>query len=144
MAAAAIAVGAALSIYGNYQRNMDARDAELANADFYNVQAARTAAAHKRKLQLLAKDQRGFQDKQRGMFAKAGISLSGSALEFTGAQYAEQVMEYKAAEQEADWDVRMAQMRAGQSRDNADKYGDPMRNLLQAGGTALTAYGAAK
>lgn len=135
--AAAAAIGSGMQAFGMYMQNQDAAAAEDRNAQFLQLQAEKTKIAYARKMKLLKDDQRQFTSSQQGMFAKSGIGFNGTALDVMAQTQSEMAMERFALNQEAEWDVRMIETKAAQSRDAARSYRDPFKNFLQIGGSLL-------
>jgi nickel-dependent lactate racemase len=139
--AAAAAVGAVLMIAGNVKSNLDQAKAEKQNAEAYRSQAEYARAVHKRKMDLLRRQQKDFAGKQQGMFAKAGISFSGSVIDVFTDTAIEQEKEMIAAENESNQEVSAYNFQAANSDSRARSLSNPATILLQSGGTALSAYG---
>lgn len=135
--AAAAAVGAGMQAFGAYMQNQDAAAAEDRNAQFLQEQAEKTKIAYARKLKLLEADQKQFTSKQQGAFVRSGIGFNGTALDVLAQSQSEMAMERFAARQEAEWDIRMIETKAAQSRNAANSYRDPFKNFLQVGGSLL-------
>lgn len=139
MAAAAF-IGAAMMIGGNIKSNLDESKAEMQNAQAYESQAAYAKAVHARKLKLLDRQQKDFAGKQKAMFAKSGISFSGSVLDVLVDTQVAQKDEMIAAQNEAAQEISSYQFRANASYKRARALSDPGTMFLRGGGTALSTY----
>lgn len=139
--AAAAAVGAVLMIAGNVKSNLDQAKAERQNAEAYRTQAEYAKAVHARKMYLLTRQQNDFTGKQKSLFAKSGISFSGSVLDVLVDTKVEQRYEQIAAQNEATSEVSAYNFQAQASEARARSLSNPMTLMLQSGGTALSAYG---
>lgn len=140
MAVAAAIVGAVLMIGGNIKSNLDQAKSEEKNAEGFDAQADYAQSAHARKMYLLQRQQKDFAGKQRSMFAKSGISFSGSALDVMTGTEVEQYYERIASQNEANQEVSAYRFKAQASRDRAKAMSNPATLIFQSGGTALTAY----
>jgi len=74
---------------------------------------------------------------QLGAFAKAGVDISGSSYMVAKTMLFRQ-QESFAIKQEADFNVRLAMLKADQAERHADSLEDSDNNLLQFAGTALS------
>lgn len=140
-----LAIGAGMSILSRYQGNQAQAQAELDNAEMYDRQAQFAKEAMSREALLSRRKFSATIGAQKGAFAKGGVSITqGSSIGVIANTLAQQMDEIDAIKKKGDLEFSIASARGAQSRDVARTLKDPFYNLLQAGGTALTAYGASK
>lgn len=135
---AVAAIGAMLVAGGQIKQNMDAARAEDENAQNYFLQADRTAQVYARKYRLLSRSQDQFAARQKSAFAKAGISLEGSALDVLTDTRTQQVFEREALRQEARWDIEAFEREGRQAGRRAQSYNSFGRNFMEVGGSLLS------
>lgn len=140
-----IAAGAFLNAAATYTGNKSQAEAELQNADFYDKQAIFARQAMSREAMLSRKKFAGAIGAQKGAFAKSGVSITeGSSVGVIANTMAEQMMELDAIIQKGELDFKLASGRAKLARDKSELLKSPEYNIMTAGGSLLTAFGAAK
>lgn len=133
-----LAMGTIMRGVGQYQANQAQAQAEEQNASFYREQAAFAKAAGDRSRKIFDRESAVLLGDQVGAFAKAGVD-TGSSSFFLAQQMLYRQEESYAIKQEADFNVRLAMLRAEQASSTASALTDPMTNILQFGGSALSA-----
>jgi hypothetical protein len=135
---ALMASGTALKVIGQYQANMAQAKQELANAEFYKMQADFAKEAEFRAAALAAKNYEYTKGAQVSAYAKGGVDISGSAAGVVAQTMADKVSELLAIKRKGDIEYKLAYSRARQSEKQAATLQDTWYNLQQAGGTTLT------
>ena len=123
--------------YGTYMANMDQADAERKNASWYREQAEFAKKAGERQQMIFDRESQILYGEQLGAFAKAGVDTGASSY-FVAKQMLFRQQESYAIKQEADMNTRLAMLKADQAERHAESLSDPMNNLLQFGGSALS------
>lgn len=131
-------VGVGLQVYSQYQADKAEAEAELENALWLDEQAAFAQEAAEREATIFGRESEMLIGEQVGGFAKAGVEMSGSALDVIGESKALANMELEAIIKAGEFKVREATLKAGASRKRAEQLSDPTSQLLKAGGTILT------
>jgi hypothetical protein len=143
--AALLVVGAGMKMYSDYTGNVAQANAEIQNAKFYDTQGRYALEAMSREATLSRRKYSAGLGAQITSFAKSGVSLGqGSSLGVVANTIAQQVEELHSIRRKGDIESSLAFGRAAQARDVAGRLKDPMYNILQASGTALTAYAMGK
>lgn len=142
---ALVAVGAGLQIYNQFTGNMAQAQAELQNARFYDMQSQFAREAMSREALISRRKYATTMGAQIGAFAKGGVSVSkGSSVGVIANTLAQQVDELDAIKKKGEMEFALASGRASQARGVAGTLGNTGFNLMQAAGTALTAFAVAK
>ena len=142
VAMAAMAVGTVMKSYGQIKANMAQADAERQNAAFYREQADFAQKVGDRKRGIFDRESAVLYGDQAGGFAKAGTNTGSSAF-FLAQQMVFRQNESFAIKQEADFNVRLAMLRANQAESTAAALSDPMNNGMMAMGNMLSFMGSA-
>lgn len=137
IALAAMAVGTIIKSYGQIKANMSQAEAERQNAGFYREQAAFAQKSGDRKREIYDRESQVLYGDQVSAFAKAGVS-TGSSSFFLAQQMLLRQNESFAIKEEADFNVRLAMLRADQSDSTARALSDPLTNGLLAAGNILS------
>lgn len=137
LAAGLLVGGTVLRVLGQYRANEDQADAEERNASFYREEAEFARKAGDRQRLIFDRESVVLFGKQEAAFAKGGGS--DSDLKFLAQQRIFRDQESIAIQDEADFNVRLATLRAEHSLETARSLRDPKTNLLQAGGAILPA-----
>jgi hypothetical protein len=133
-----MAAGTALQVYGNLKANYDQAQAELQNAKFYEEQAQFSLDAQFRAESITARNYESRKGAQISAYAKGNVDLSGSAAVTIAETVAEKAEELSAIQKKGAMDFKLARARSRMAEAHARELQDPMNNLMQAGGTALT------
>lgn len=145
MVPALLMIGAGIKMYSEYTGNLAQAKSEIENAHYYEAQAEYARQAMSRETQLTKRKYAGAFGAQLGALAKGGVSVSeGSSIGIIANTIAQKTDELLAIKKKGDLDIALAKGRAEQSRRQASTLKDPFYNVLQASGTALTAYAMAK
>jgi hypothetical protein len=145
MIPALLMVGAGIKMYNEYTGNLSQAKSEIENAQFYEAQAEYAREAMSRESQLAKKKYASIYGAQLGALAKGGVSVSeGSSIGTMANTIAQKAEELIAIRKKGELDYSLAKGRASQARKQASTLKDPFYNVLQASGTALTAYAMAK
>ncbi len=142
--AALMAAGTAIQVYGQYQVNMMQAQAEIANAQFYAVQAEYARAAQFRQAAIAGDEYAARKGAQVSGYAKGNVDISGSAASVVASTLAQGVEEQVAIRQKGELDYKLAILRSRQSIQQAETLGSLQYNLLQGGGTVLRSAAMAK
>lgn len=134
-----LAAGLIMKGFGQYQANMAEADAEEANASYYREQAKFAKEAGERQRKIFDRESHVLYGEQLSAFAKSGVDTTYSSY-FMAKEMLYRQEESYAIKKEADMNVRLAMLRAGAAESHADSLRNPVTNLMQFGGTALTAY----
>lgn len=137
MAWPVIAMGLAMKAYGQFTANNDQADAEDQNAAFYREQADFARKAGDRQRMIFDRESVILLGNQTAGFAKSGVSTT-SAADFLAREMLYRQEESQAIKEEADFNVRLAMLRADQSERTADSLRDPFNNLMSIGGGFLS------
>jgi len=137
IALAAMAVGTIIKSYGQIKANQDQAAAERQNASFYREQAAFAQKSGDRKREIYDRESQVRYGDQVGAFAKAGVN-TGSSSFFLAQQMLYRQNESFAIKEEADFNVRLAMLRADQADSTARALSDPMTNFLTVAGNGLS------
>ncbi len=132
-----LAAAAAIQGVSMIMDNQAKAGAARKQADFFREQAENSWIAHQRKMELLEVGQKQFSAKQAGMFAKAGVSLAGSALEMYSQSLTAQQEERAAVELQGRLEYDSIIKTGMGFSDAAAEYGSPTRTLLSLGGIGL-------
>lgn len=135
------AFGSMVGTVGKMQQLQSAQNAQENNAFALEEQAKLVEKANARKLGLLKTEQERFTGRTKSAFAKAGISLEGSALQMVAQDQAEMTFERNAVAAQQAYDVRRIKSAAQEARDAADAYGDARKYTLLTGMLSLGAVG---
>lgn len=138
---ALMAVGTALQIYGQYSANQAQSEQERQNAEFYDEQAKFAREAMFRQSAIASQEYEFRKGAQFSAYAKGGVDISGSAAVVLADTLANKVEELTAIKRKGGMEVKLAHMRANQSRDQADTLSSFEYNFTQGMGSLLT-YGA--
>jgi hypothetical protein len=125
------AAGSILGVVGKMKANADQASAEEQNASFYREQAAYAREVGDRQRQLFDDQSQVIYGDQLAGFAKAGVDTSSSSL-FMAKQMLARQSESYAIKKEADFNVRLAMLRADQAQSTADSLNDPFNQFLSA------------
>jgi hypothetical protein len=136
----AVLLGAGLVMkgYGTYMANMAQAEGERKNASWYREQADFAKKSGERQQMIFDRESQVLYGEQLGAFTKAGVDTSASSY-FVAKQMLFRQQESYAIKQEADMNTRLAMLKADQAERNASQLSDPMNNLLQFGGSAMSA-----
>jgi hypothetical protein len=133
-----MAAGTAMQIVGNLQANRAQAEKELANAAFYKEQAKFAEDAMFRQSDIAARNYEQRKGAQLSSYAASGVDISGSAAITIAETVAQKSEEIQAIYKKGELDTRLALSRARSSEAMAATLNDPMYNLMQGGGSALT------
>jgi hypothetical protein len=133
---AAMAVGTIIKSYGQIKANEDQAAAEKRNAAFYREQAEFAQRAGDRKRAIFERESDVLYGDQVGAFAKAGVD-TGSSSFFLAQQVFYRQNESFAIKEEADFNVRLAMLRADQATSTARALTNPTTNALLVGANAM-------
>jgi hypothetical protein len=139
---AAMAVGTVMKSYGQVKANMAQADAERKNAEFYREQADFAEKVGDRKRGIFDRESAVLYGDQVSGFAKAGVK-TGSSSFFLAQQLVVRQNESFAIKQEADFNVRLAMLRANQSESTAAALSNPTTNGMIVAGNMLSFAGSA-
>jgi hypothetical protein len=133
-----MAAGTALQVFGQYQANQAQAKAELQNAAFYKDQADFAFASGIRQAELARRSYTFDRGAKTGAYARGGVDLSGSAAITISESVSQMYGELSAIKNKQEIETKLALMRSRNASDAAATLQDPLYNLTQAGGTALT------
>lgn len=147
-AAAVMGAGTMLQAYGQYKASLDQADAEERNAGWYREQAAFARESGERQRMVFDRESKILFGEQLSAFAKAGVDTAQSA-QFMAQQYLYRAQEDYAIDREADFNERLATLRADQAEETAYslRANAPMTFLggfMQGSGQFLSATGGGK
>ena len=131
---------AALEIYGNYKANSDEAKAHRENAAHAEQIAEYNAMATERELEVYASQFKRRQAATSLAYGASGVEQSGSVLDQLAFSNQVATQEMSDIALKGQMAVDEVHFQADRSNAAADAASDPLNNLLQAGGTALTAY----
>lgn len=134
--AGVMGAGLVLQTYGRIKANMDQADAEARNASFYREQAQYARETGERQRSIFDNESRILYGEQESAFAKAGVDVSANSYILATTMLSRQ-KESVAIQKEADFNVRLASLRADASDRSAEGLRDPFNNFLQAAGPIL-------
>lgn len=133
-------VGTILSAYGDWMASQAEAAVERRNASFYEEQADFARRAGIRERMLFDRKSKVTQGQQLAGFAKSGGDISASSFFMaTQSLYAQQ--ESAAIQEEADFNERLALLRAQMSKEKADAIGDKKAFWLRTGAKGIAAAG---
>lgn len=139
---AIMVAGTTLSLIGQYNSNLSQAEQERQNAAFYEDQAQFARLSTARAEALASFDYSFKMGSQIGAFAASGIDVgSGSAAITIGGSIKQAVDELFAIKKKGELDFNLARMRGNIAGENAALLSSAGYNLMQAGATALNAYG---
>lgn len=138
MAAPLIASATALQVIGQAEANRRQAELERLNAQFLTEQAEFSNLSTAREESIFEDQLSELQGQQIGAFAKAGVDLSGSALNKIIQTTSKGIEELRAIQASGALNTRLASLRASSAFQTANTLSDPTVNALQAGGTILT------
>lgn len=138
--AALMAAGTALSVMGQYQANLAQAKAELRNSAWYREQAAFAFQAGIREAEIAKSRYTATKGAQVSAYARGNVDISGSAAGVIADTVAKMHAELRAIDLKTRMEYSLASQRARASEETANLLSDPIFNLTQAGGTALTNY----
>lgn len=133
------AAGTALSAFGQYQANISQAKAERENAAWLEQQAGYAQIANEREQSIFLREANQFMGAQFDAISSSGVDLAGSALDTIDESFRLIESELEAIQLSGDMQVREALLKAGSARNTASQLSSPGLNLLQAGGTGLSA-----
>lgn len=137
VAAAVMGAGTIMQSYGRYRATLDQADAEEVNAAWYREQADFAREAGDRQAMIFDRESKILFGEQRSAFAKSGVNPSESSF-FMAQQMLYRSQEGYAIDKEADFNERLANLRANQAQETARSLRDaaPMEFFggLMAGG----------
>lgn len=116
-------VGTVLGAYGDFMSSQARAAAERKNAAFYREQAEYARRAGIRQRQIFDRQSKVIEGQQLSGFAKSGIDTVNSSL-FMATQKLYRQQESAAIQEEADFNERLALLRAENSMMEANAYGD--------------------
>jgi len=135
-------VGAAFAVqaYGIIKGNKDKAKAAKANAAYYELQRQHALREKRRAMDVFKTQSTQFIGQKITSIAKAGVSLSGSALMDLAMDKAAIGREADAIATQADVNARLAGMKASAANKQASSLTNPFNMALQIGGQALNSY----
>ncbi len=116
-------IGGGIQTVANLNSLSDKKMNSYKESIFYDNQANYLEEVGKRKLYLLDQDQQGFINRQRSMLSKAGISMSGSALDVMAGEKVDMKNELAAVKSQTQYEVDITRSRANNAREEASAYG---------------------
>lgn len=137
---AGFVAGAGLSAVGQYQANQDKAQAEAQNASFYREQAAFAQDSGDRDLSIFNRKSQIEFGEQVNAFAKAG-NQSADAIAFLAEEKLNRNKEAGAIKEDRDFNVRLANLRAGQADRQASDLSSFSYNFNSIGGNLLSMAG---
>lgn len=137
---AAMAVGTILKGVGQVRANMDQAQAERNNAAFYREQAEFARQAGDRQRTIFDRESTVLLGDQTSAFARAGVDTGASSY-FLAQQIMYRQEESYAIKKEADFNVRLATLRAEEAESTARALSDPTNNAMGVLGTGLQMFG---
>lgn len=133
-------VGTILAAYGDWMASQAEAAVERRNSDFYLEQAAYDRKVGTRQRDIFDRQTKIIAGQQTAAFAKSGGNLaSGSYFMATQSLYRQQ--ESAAIQEEADFNERLALLRAQMSKERADALGDKKAFWMRTGARAITSAG---
>lgn len=133
--------GTALSIFGNIQANFAQARAEEQNAMWLEEQAAFMRESTNRSLDIYQRQAGNFKEEQLDILGSANVEMSGSASDIYNDTLASISQEFEAIQRQGEMQEREALLKASTARGQAATLRDPLLNILQAAGPALTTAG---
>jgi len=141
---ALMAAGTAISMFGQLSSNMEQAKAEAENAKFYEQQAAFARLGQLRAEALSEVDTATKIGAQVGAYASGNVDISGSAAYTVGGTLKQAIDDIWAIKQKGDMETKLARMRSTQSSERSALLSSVGYNAIQAGTTAINAYGASE
>lgn len=141
---AAIAFGAGLMLdaYGKQKANLAEANAERRNAAFYREQADYARKTGERQQMIFDRESVILHGDQTSAFASSGVDVTAGA-GFIAQQMFYRQQESSAIKAEADFNVRLAMMKAGESESRARYLGSFEANFIPYASAGLSAAGKA-
>jgi len=135
MAAAALFVaGSALRAYGTFKADAAQRQSELQNMYFYLEQEKLAKYQTEREVGIFERKASKAQGDQAVSVGSRGSAVTSSDLMKLAFEKVLMDQEKEAIVREGEFKAKVARMKAGQSKDNADFLGSPERALQNFGG----------
>jgi len=141
---ALMAVGTGIKILGQYGANLQQSIAERENEAFFREQAQYAEEAAARAEGIAAYDYSHKIGEQLSAYAGSGVDMSGSAELTVGSTISNALGEIQAIKKKGYMDAKLARLRGAAAGRQADMLSSPTYNLLQAGGTGLSAWASMK
>lgn len=133
-------VGTVLAAYGDWMASQAEAAVERRNASFYEEQADFARRAGIRERMLFDRKSKVVEGQQTAGFSKSGGNLAASSF-FMATQSLYQQQESAAIQEEADFNERLALLRAQMSKEKADALGDKKAFWLRTGARAVQSAG---
>lgn len=135
-------IGTGVNMFGQYMANMDQAAAERESAAFLREQERVARLQQFRSMNEVRKKYASAYGNQLSGYAAGGVDVgSGAAADVVGATLADAIMELEAVRQDTELNIKLTRARAGRAQKAADTLSSTNFNLMQAGGTLLSAYG---
>jgi coproporphyrinogen III oxidase-like Fe-S oxidoreductase len=131
-------VGALVETIGGVKSNTDEAESERANSAFYLEQAQFAKDSATREEAIFTDQAERFKKNQAGLFARNGVSMTGSKIAMLADTDKRIRDEIEAIRREGEMNVKTATLRANASKRNADRLSDPWNNIMQSGGKLLS------
>lgn len=135
---ALMAIGLGMRAFGQLISNFQQADAERRNAEFYQYQADYARESAIRQEVLANRNYTKLSGAQLSAYAKGGVDISGSAASVVAETFTRKLEEMYAIKQKGELEYKLAYLRSQEAKRTADRLTDPLFNILQFGGTALT------
>lgn len=130
-----------MEVYGNVKANLDQARAEAENAIWMRQQADYIQRSTKREYEIFNRESQENMAALENTFAKAGVSMAGTALEVQAQEQLKRQQELDAIVDQGNMNMQEAMLKANASQRNADNLGSFKHNALQA---ATSVVGAGK
>ena len=137
------AAGLAMQAIGQYRANQAQADGEEANARFYQEQENFAKEAMFREQDITARDYEFQKGKLISAYGAGGVDVgSGSAALQVADVAFKKASELDAIKRKGMLDIKLARERKLSSVRQASELRDPINNIMQIGGTAMSGYSA--
>lgn len=135
-ALAAMAVGTAISLYGQ-KKQLDAADeSAAAQAAFLEQQALFAEEIGRREQEIIGRNFANLRAQQKNVFAHNGLDFSGSVVDAVGNTYVQEIAEIEMSKLQAEFNTFSARSQGQSALDAASAAKEGFK--LQAAGTVLS------